>query len=106
MYDVQVRDKKGCGVDKREIVLVDYPKFFSPNNDGYNEYWHILGIEKFPKSVTTIFDRYGKFLKTLMYNDIGWDGTFNGEKLLVSDYWFTVELGNGRNFKGHFSLKR
>ena len=41
-----------------------------------------------------------------MYNDIGWDGTFNGEQLFSSDYWFTVELGNGRNFKGHFSLKR
>jgi gliding motility-associated-like protein len=106
VYDVQVRDKKGCGVDKREIVLIDYPKFFTPNNDGYNEYWHILGVEKFPNSVTTIFDRYGKFLKKLMYNDIGWDGTFNGEKLFSSDYWFTVELGNGRNFKGHFSLKR
>jgi gliding motility-associated-like protein len=40
-----------------------------------------------------------------MYNDIGWDGTFN-EKNCSSDYWFTVELGNGRNFKGHFSLKK
>ncbi|MDI5894560.1 T9SS type B sorting domain-containing protein [Flavobacterium algoritolerans] len=106
VYDVQVRDKKGCGGDKREIVLVDYPKFFTPNNDGYNEYWHILAIEKFPNSVTTIFDRYGKLVKRLMYNDIGWNGTFNGEKLLASDYWFTVELGNGKNFKGHFSLKR
>ena len=106
VYEVQVRDKKGCGFDKREIVLIDYPKFFTPNNDGYNEYWHILGVEKFPNSVTTIFDRFGKFLKKLMYNDIGWDGTFNGEKLFSSDYWFTVELGNGRNFKGHFSLKR
>jgi len=106
VYDVQVRDKKGCGFDNREIVLVDYPKFFTPNNDGYNEYWHIIGVEKFPKSVTTIFDRYGKFLKTLMYNDIGWDGTLNGEKMFASDYWFTVELGNGRSFKGHFSLKR
>lgn len=106
VYVVKVRDKKGCGVDEREIVLVDYPKFFTPNNDGYNEYWHILGVDKFPNSVTTIFDRYGKFLKKLLYNDIGWDGTFNGEKLFSSDYWFTVELGNGRNFKGHFSLKR
>jgi gliding motility-associated-like protein len=106
VYVVKVRDKKGCGVDEREIILVDYPKFFTPNNDGYNDYWHILGIEKFPNSVTTIFDRYGKFLKKLMYNDIGWDGTFNGKKLFASDYWFTAELGNGRNFEGHFSLKR
>lgn len=106
VYLVKVRDKKGCGFDEREIILVDYPKFFTPNDDGYNDYWHILGIEKFPNSITTIFDRYGKFLKKLKYNDIGWDGTFNGNKLFASDYWFTVELGNGRNFKGHFSLKR
>jgi hypothetical protein len=38
-----------------------------------------------------------------MYNDIGW--YFQWRKLFSSDYWFTVELGNGRNFKGHFSLK-
>jgi gliding motility-associated-like protein len=106
VYLVKVRDKKGCGFDEREITLVDYPKFFTPNDDGYNDYWHILGIEKFPNSITTIFDRYGKFLKKLKYNDIGWDGTFNGEKMLASDYWFTVELGNGRNFKSHFSLIR
>jgi hypothetical protein len=27
------------------------------------------------------------------------------EKIVSSDIGFTVELGNGRNFKGHFSLK-
>lgn len=106
VYIVKVRDKQGCGFDEREVILVDYPKFFTPNNDGFNDYWHILGIKKFPNAVTTIFDRYGKFLKSLVYSDAGWDGTFNGEKLIASDYWFTVELGNGRNFKGHFSLKR
>ncbi|WP_369753517.1 T9SS type B sorting domain-containing protein [Flavobacterium sp. WC2409] len=106
VYVVKVRDKQGCGVDEREAILVDYPKFFTPNNDGYNDYWSILGIEKFPNSITSIFDRYGKLLKRLQYSDMGWDGTFNGENLIASDYWFTVELGNGRNFKGHFSLKR
>jgi gliding motility-associated-like protein len=45
----------------------------------------------------------GKFLKKLMYNDIGWDGTFNENCFL--QIRFNVELGNGRNFKGHFSLK-
>jgi gliding motility-associated-like protein len=48
------------------------------------------------------FDRYGKILKSLKYTEVGWDGTFNGEKLIASDYWFSVELGDGRGFKGHF----
>jgi hypothetical protein len=44
---VQARDKKGCGFDEQEVILVDYPKFYT-NNDGYKDYWHIVGIEKFP----------------------------------------------------------
>jgi hypothetical protein len=39
--------KKGCGFDEQEVILVDYPKFYT-NNDGYKDYWHIVGIEKFP----------------------------------------------------------
>lgn len=106
VYNVQVRDKSGCGFANKEIVIIDYPKFFTPNNDGFNDFWHILAIEEFPESVTSIFDRYGRFLKKLTYLDSGWDGTFNGEPLIATDYWFTVELGNGRSFKSHFSLKR
>jgi hypothetical protein len=38
---VQVRDKKGCGFDEQEVILVDYQNF--TNNDGYKDYWHIVG---------------------------------------------------------------
>lgn len=106
VYNVKVRDKKGCGSDTIEVVLVDYPKFFTPNNDGYNDYWHLQGIEKFPNAVIYIFDRFGKLLKQLTFNDLGWDGTYNGRPLFDSDYWFTADLGDNRSFKGHFSLKR
>ena len=104
VYNVEVRDKKGCGTDIKEIVLVDYPNFFTPNNDGYNDYWQIQGIEKYPNAVVSIFDRFGKLLKKLTASDIGWDGFYNGELMFTSDYWFTVNLGDGRSFKGHFSL--
>ncbi|OGS69928.1 MAG: hypothetical protein A3F91_05760 [Flavobacteria bacterium RIFCSPLOWO2_12_FULL_35_11] len=106
VYNVQVRDKKGCGLDNKEVVLVDYPKFFTPNNDGFNDYWQIRGIEKFPNTIIYIFDRFGKLLKQLTFNDLGWDGTYNGQPLFASDYWFTADLGDGRTFKEHFSLKR
>jgi gliding motility-associated-like protein len=62
-------------------------------------YWS----RKVSNSVTTILTD-GKFLKKLMYNDIGWDG-FQWRKLFSSDYWFTVELGNGRNLKVIFTKK-
>lgn len=106
IYNAQVRDKKGCGLDEKEVVLVDYPKFFTPNNDGFNDYWHIKGINKFPNAKIFIFDRFGKQLKELSSKDFGWNGIYQGQPLPSSDYWFTADLGDGRSFKGHFALKR
>lgn len=106
MYTVFVRDKDGCGQDSEEVTVIDYPKFFTPNNDGYNDFWQIKGIINFPNSETLIFDRYGKPLARIASNDLGWDGLYNGKQMISNDYWFRTDLGNGRTFSGHFSLKR
>lgn len=106
VYNIHVRDRNGCGLDYTEVVIVDYPRVFTPNNDGYNDYWQIGGINKFPNSKVSIYDRYGKLLKVLTSESLGWDGTFNGKQMPSNDYWFTVNLSDGRTFKGHFSLIR
>ena len=106
IYTVKVRDKNGCGMATKEVVLVSYPKIHTPNNDGYHDFWQIEGIEKFPGSRTMIYDRYGKFLKQLNSRDKGWDGTFNGNPMPTDDYWFAVYFSDGRTFNGHFSLIR
>ncbi|MBU2928849.1 T9SS type B sorting domain-containing protein [Winogradskyella psychrotolerans] len=106
MYTVFVRDKDGCGQDSEEVTIIDYPKFFTPNNDGYNDFWQIKGIVNFPNSKTLIFDRYGKLLAKISSNDLGWNGLYNGKQMMSNDYWFRTDLSNGRTFSGHFSLKR
>jgi gliding motility-associated-like protein len=90
------------------INLVDelpYPKFFTPNNDGFNDTWTIDFNYLEPNSSIRIFDRYGKLVKELKNND-SWDGTYLGHVLPATDYWFTVTRKNGSEFKSHFSLKR
>lgn len=103
-----VRDKNDCGIAEEEIFVLGYPKFFTPNGDGFNDSWQIVGADPdfFSNSKIYIFDRYGKPLKQLRLNDSGWDGTFNGTMLPAADYWFRVFLEDGREFVGHFSLKR
>lgn len=105
---VYIRDKNGCGIVNRQVSVVGYPKFFTPNNDGANDFWQIQGVNSLfqPESLIFIFDRYGKLLKQLPVGSTGWDGTYNGRPLPSSDYWFRVYLEDGREFKGHFSLKR
>jgi gliding motility-associated-like protein len=82
-----------------------YPKFFTPNSDGYNDTWTIEFAYLAPNTGIRIFDRYGKLIKVLNLNQT-WDGTFNGYNLPSSDYWFVVTRLNGAEFKNHFSLKR
>jgi gliding motility-associated-like protein len=88
------------------VTIVDYPKFFTPNGDGYNDTWNIKG---FDDAVINIFDRYGKLIKQISSNGLGWDGTYNSRLLPSTDYWFTidyVENGIDKTFRAHFSLKR
>lgn len=106
LYTVYVRDKNGCGEDFIEVVILDIPKFFTPNNDGYNDTWLIKGIWQYPSAIGYIYDRYGKVLETINLNGFEWDGTYNGKQMPSSDYWFTIDLKDGRQIKGHFTLKR
>lgn len=103
-----VYDVNGCGISNQRISVLGVPKFFTPNGDGINDFWNVKGFdERFGNQTTiSIFDRYGKLLKQISSSSQGWDGTFNGVSLPASDYWFTINMIDGRVQKGHFSLKR
>jgi gliding motility-associated-like protein len=106
-YLAYARDKNGCGLSAPYSVFVlDYPRFFTPNGDGYNDVWNIKNLELFPKSVITIFNRYGKLLMELNAINPSWNGTYLKNELAADDYWFHLNFGDGKIIKGHFSLKR
>ena len=106
---ITVRDKNGCGQTYSEALLVNYPKFFTPNGDGFNDTWNIIDLQAQSTALIHIFDRYGRLLKDITPSGTGWDGSFGGENLPSDDYWFTItytEDGINKIFKAHFSLKR
>jgi gliding motility-associated-like protein len=105
-YSVAVRDKNGCGTVIDEVHLLMYPKFFTPNGDGFNDTWGIKFSEHEIGLSIKIFNRYGKFIKTLNSTDSSWNGTYNGNELPATDYWFIITRANGKEYHGHFSLKR
>jgi gliding motility-associated-like protein len=105
-YTVSVRDKNGCGIVNDTVYLLMYPKFFTPNGDGFNDTWKIKFSNNENDIVIKIFDRYGKLIKELSQNN-SWDGTYIGNQLPADDYWFTATRPNtDTEYKGHFSLKR
>lgn len=106
---ITVREINDCGAITEDILIINYPKFFTPNGDGYNDTWNIFELQDQKKSAITIFDRYGKFITKISPSGSGWDGTYNGQMLPSTDYWFVVnyeENNINKIFKSHFSLKR
>jgi len=106
MYTITVKDEFGCGDVSEDVVLLNYPKFFTPNGDGQNEMWRIKFATFEPNLQIYIFDRYGKLITGFTGEGEGWDGTLNGKPLPSTDYWFVVERESGIVYKGHFSLIR
>ena len=108
---VNVRDLNGCGVGFAVVYVIDFPKYFTPNGDGYHDTWNIIGISNQLNAKIQIFDRYGKLLKEIRPSGDGWDGTYNGARLPSSDYWFILSYnepvtGAPTLLNAHFSLKR
>jgi len=112
-YTIVVQDKNGCRPDANLMVsVIEYPKFFTPNNDGKNDTWAIIGANSrfYPSAQINIFNRFGKIVAQIEVDNPGWDGTYGGKRLPSDDYWFSIMLvdrnGNARERKGNFSLLR
>ena len=83
--------------------------YFSPNGDGYNDVLNIANVNKFPNFELFIYNRWGQQVHTQKNVYTPWDGTYNGQLLPASDYWFKLIYTKNnvtKEFKSHFTLKR
>ena len=108
LHTIYVKDIFNCTMVSIDFGLIGFPKFFTPNNDGINDFWNIKGLKPsdYPNINIKVFDRYGKLIKNFNpHTTDGWDGTFNGHLLTPDDYWYYLKLPDGKEYRGHFSLK-
>ena len=106
LYTVYVSDRNGCGSTQQIVWLLYYKRYFTPNGDGINDTWSIDYSQFETNLKIVIYDRYGKVMTSLDSSRRGWDGTYNGQLMFATDYWFVVYREDGRIHKGHFALKR
>lgn len=107
-HTIYARYKKyGCEVAKKTLVL-DIYNFISPNGDGKNDIWYIDDLSVFDgqEAHLRIYDRYGN----LMFEDksktkFKWNGKKNGQKLPSTDYYYILDLPDGRTYKGNITVK-
>ncbi|MGB5170972.1 MAG: T9SS type B sorting domain-containing protein [Eudoraea sp.] len=113
LHQVSIMDLNGCGSITEMVTVIGFLSFFTPNGDGINDSWYLYGIDSLEQAVIEVYDRYGKLLKILSENELGWNGTYNGKELPSSDYWFKLsyldidgERVEAKYIQNHFALKR
>lgn len=98
-------DENGCAIASERVLVRGTPRYFTPNGDGVNDFWHVDRSREYPDMIVTIFDRYGKGLIQLNSKMNGWDGTFDGKALKTGAYWYSISYQNTK-YTGHFALIR
>jgi len=110
-YQVIVTDSNGC-VDSANITITNsgvpclqIGGVFTPNGDGTNDTWQIVGIENYPDATVEIFNRWGQQLFFSKGYTVPWNGTYNNEQLPTGDYFYIIDLGINDPIKGALTIK-
>lgn len=117
MYDIMIRSvNAGCeGIGMSTLVL-NVANVITPNNDGLNDEFVVPYMDAFrdeagnvQPSKFSVYNRYGKLLfSEESSNDktsFVWDGSSHGRTLPSGDYWYLLELADGRKTFGHITVK-
>ncbi|MGO4819226.1 T9SS type B sorting domain-containing protein [Flavobacterium sp. W22_SRS_FP1] len=106
-YTAFVRDNNECNLVAQDFTVFTIAKYFTPNNDGFNDLWEIKEMADYPNSSAQIFNRYGKLIINLTSSNYNWDGKYSSALLPADDYWYRLKLDESSpEVIGHFTLKR
>lgn len=86
----------------------EIPTVITPNNDGVNDEFFVPCLEsgKYPNNTVIIFNQWGdEVFRASPYNSTNrWKGTYDGQDLPASTYFFVVTYGNGEAPKSGFIM--
>lgn len=89
----------------RDIEVLN--NVITPNGDGKNDLLLMRGLENYPGSRLSIYDRAGRIIYTVIDYKNNWDGRVNGVILNEDTYFYVLDLGKGfLVVKGFVSIVR
>ena len=109
-------NSKDCfSSDTINVIVIDdcgdmfVPNAFSPNGDGTNDVLKVRGL-CLETMTFMIFSRWGEKVFETADINVGWDGTYHGEKMNTAVFVYRLEgktfTGKGFSLKGNITLIR
>jgi len=111
VYTLTITDIRGCVAQDTALIkvspIITINNTFTPNGDGVNDYWDIIGLVAYQDATVDIFDRWGqKVFHSLGYPK-PWDGTYNGKPVPVGVYYYLINTHfNGQVLSGYVTVIR
>jgi gliding motility-associated-like protein len=78
----------------------------SPNDDGINDTFIIIGIERFPDNVLKIYNRWGNMVYEKQGYKNEWSGSWDGYAVPDGTYYYILEDGKGKTYTGYLQIQR
>jgi len=103
-------DGNGCVKDTLFVLTqpddLALPTGLTPNGDGANDTYVILGIDQYPANDFKVFNRWGNLIyeKTNYNNE--WAGTNTDGEELPDGTYYAVFTASGREFATYVDLRR
>ena len=105
-----VTDAHGCQA-VQEIQVIDecpdikIPNTFTPNGDGINDTWDIIGLEYDPTTIVKVFSRYGNKVYESKGYGKPWNGEYVGRKLTTGTYYYIITAKSGKQtYSGYLTI--
>ncbi|MBB6274914.1 gliding motility-associated-like protein/uncharacterized repeat protein (TIGR01451 family) [Pedobacter cryoconitis] len=88
-----------CTTDPINSVLPDIiiPNVITPDGDGKNDRFVIVGIEHYPGSVLFIYNRWGN----QVYSATNYDNSWTGDGLSGGTYYYVLQIKTGQSTKSY-----
>jgi gliding motility-associated-like protein len=111
-YNLYSENSHKCYASDEVIVTVlsnnklIFYSAFTPNNDGDNDVFYIANLEKFPDNELKIYNRYGKIVFNAKNYNNDWNGTYLGNLVPTGTYFYTLDDGIDKQYKGTVTIIR
>jgi gliding motility-associated-like protein len=83
------------------------PTGYSPNDDGVNDQFEIVGLLEYNHVSLEVFNRWGNKVFTSANYRNDWNGISDNQQILPDDvYYYVLALEDGTTFNGYVAIKR